>query len=539
MSYRPTVLIVDDIEGNRFIIRKILGGLYRTIEASNGWEAFKIALEEVPDLILMDIVMPEMDGITAIRRLQENEKTHRIPILVITAVSDTSKRLAALESGAMDFITKPFDRLELLAHAASYTRVSMLNRDYILATLNPRTGLPNVKALEGDLEKAKAPKLFVLKIDNIDSITRFYGNKISTSIDLRIAEILPRFLSQKLSLETKIYSLAEATFGVLLDDPDGVMGGNGVRRTCEILWETLRKQRFCFDENDFTVEVTIGVSMGEGDVLQKAMMALDSAILNKVRWFVAEDILPDMHREIENNLFWLGKIRSALQNDLFTPHFQPILNNRTGIIDKFESLVRIMNVDGSVITPDLFLPVAKRSKYYQELTRVMVSKTFKIFAHRRENVSINLSMMDIENDETREYILGMISAHPEVSRRLLLELVEEEGNKGFDMVWKFIEAVKPSGVRIAIDDFGSGYSNFIRLLELKIDFLKLDGSLVRKILTDSSCHRFVGLMAEMARHSGMLTVAEYVETKEIQDELVALGVDYSQGFHIGKPTPLD
>lgn len=540
MEPRPLVLIVDDIPGNRMIIRKVLGEEgYRLLEAENGWEAVQIALKEIPDLILMDLMMPEMDGHTAIRRLRENEKTRRIPILVLSAVSEKSQRIQAFDEGALDFITKPFDRHELLAHTRSYTKMSLLNKKYVLSTLDPRTRLPNKTALQDDLLHALAPKLFVLKVDNLDAICKFYGNETASRVEVRFAELLPEFITQKLSVEPKVYYISDATFGIFLDDADGVVGERGMRRICELLLDLIRNQKFIAHNHEFNVDVTIGVSLGGGDILQRALLALDNAVTSHHGWFVAEEIIADLHKEIESNIFWLGRIRSAIKNDWLVPWFQPILNNRTGRVEKYEALMRLINPDGSVDTPGCFLSVAKKSRYYPDLTRIMLNKTFRAFADRGESVSVNLSVLDIENPDTRAFILDMIRGNPEMSRRLIVELVEEEGSKSFEAIRRFIGDVKLHGVRIALDDFGSGYSNFKRIMELNIDFLKLDGSLIRDILRDEPCAKVVRMMTEFAHNSGLLTIAEYVESQALQDELLRIGVDYSQGYLVGRPAPLE
>ena len=208
---------------------------------------------------------------------------------------------------------------------------------------------------------------------------------------------------------------------------------------------------------------------------------------------------------------------------------------KTQQVEKYESLVRLIDEDENIVSPFEFLGASKKGSYYNKITTRVLENSFEILRCIKTELSINLSTLDIEKDETRELIYTLLKENEKDRGRLVFELLEDERVKDFKRVKDFIKTVKSMGVSIAIDDFGAGYSNFERLLEFEPDLLKIDGSLIKNIITDKYSQNIVETIVAFAKRQNIKTIAEYVENKEIFDYLNNLGVDYSQGYYFGKP----
>lgn len=539
MEQNPIILVVDDVKLNRDLIGFVLKDKgYICEEAENGAQAVARAKELLPDVILMDIMMPEMDGLTATKLLREDSVTHRIPVLIITALDDKEDRIRAYEAGAMDFVTKPFDRHELLARVGSYSKLSRLNKQYVLSTKNPDTQLPNKNALLDELKDYASPKMIAVKINELDKIKHMYGDRISIGVQKQFAHVLTGHAPLGMAHAARVFHIFHQYFIMLWDDVSGDISKEAIVGTCKELIAKVEGLSITVEDYEFDITISIGISMSHDASFEQLEIALDEAEKEESGFVVTEDIINDVYMSIENNMFWIKTVRDAIRDGRIEPFFQPIINNATGIIEKYEALVRLTDEYGIAITPHRFLPILKQSKYYFDITRIMMEKTFAIFKNRKEQVSINLSLRDIVKSEMQEYILTMIRNNPDIAQRLCLEILEEEGMMNADAVGRFIAKVKEYGVTMAIDDFGSGYSNFKRLIDLHTDYLKIDGSIIQTINSNQAARHLLMLITEFAKKEQLQLVAEYVESKEIADEVVRLGIHFSQGYYFGKPDRL-
>lgn len=207
---------------------------------------------------------------------------------------------------------------------------------------------------------------------------------------------------------------------------------------------------------------------------------------------------------------------------------------KTKQIDKYEALVRIIKDDGTVLSPFSFLDIAIKSKLYPHITKAMITKSFDFFQDKTYEFSVNLSIDDILNPSTTEFIIEKIKTFPE-PQRIVFEILESDEIQDYEKLKEFIFTIKEYGCKFALDDFGSGYSNFAHVLTLNIDFLKIDSSLVKDITTNENSKAITQTIIHFASTLGLETIAEYVEDKESFEMLEGLGVDYIQGYYIGKP----
>ena len=235
----------------------------------------------------------------------------------------------------------------------------------------------------------------------------------------------------------------------------------------------------------------------------------------------------------------IAMIKKAIIDNKIISFFQPIINNRTGQVEKYESLVRIIDDDNEVLVPSFFLDTVKKGEYYHQITNIIIENSFKQLRACDKEISINLSVFDIEEERTIQNILDLLVKHKVYAHRIIFELLEDASIKDLSKMKEFIYNVRAYGVQIAIDDFGAGYSNFERILDCRPDILKIDGSLIKNIDTDQQSRDIVESIHTFASKHQIKTVAEYVSNEKIQQIVFEIGIDYSQGFYFGKPELLE
>ncbi|MBU4111152.1 EAL domain-containing protein, partial [bacterium] len=188
-----------------------------------------------------------------------------------------------------------------------------------------------------------------------------------------------------------------------------------------------------------------------------------------------------------------------------------------------------------IISPYFFLEIAKKAKLYNELTKIVIRKSFAAFENNAHEFSVNITIDDIINEDTRDFIYSYIQNNS-VANRVTFEIVESENIENFETIERFINVVKSFGCKIAIDDFGTGYSNFEYLMRLQADFIKIDGSIIKEILHDKKSELITSVIVAFAKEMHIQVIGEFVENKEINDKLIQLGVNKSQGYYFHKPS---
>jgi EAL domain-containing protein (putative c-di-GMP-specific phosphodiesterase class I) len=240
----------------------------------------------------------------------------------------------------------------------------------------------------------------------------------------------------------------------------------------------------------------------------------------------------------ERNIAMTHEVKKALDRDAIVPWFQPIVDLQSGEVVKYEALVRLEREDGTVSGPETFLGAAMQTSYYRHITAVMLQKVFEAMQSHGARFSLNLGMRDLADEKMVSMLLSHLEIHKEHAGCLEIELLESEELDDLEAVHAFIEKVKRYGCRVAIDDFGVGYSNFSFVMELDIDVLKIDGSLIMKMVQDKKTYRTVKTIVRFAQQLGLDVVAEYVENEATVRALQEMGVGYAQGYYYGYPSPL-
>ena len=289
---------------------------------------------------------------------------------------------------------------------------------------------------------------------------------------------------------------------------------------------------------DIVVSMTMGISIFQEEPILTAAMALKKAKSLNQSYFVYNNEL-DSKELIIQSLYWREKIKNAVSENKIIPFYQPIVNRKQEII-KYESLMRIRDFDSNneaiILTPDKFLGISFKTKQYLELSRIIISKSLDNLLKTQKQITINLSFKDILNYEFIDYLDNVLEKLKfEDRNRLVFEILESENLSDYDFLEEFVLKYKKLGVKIAIDDFGSGYSNFIRIIRLKPDYLKIDGSLIKNIDKDNNSYEIVKSIIAFSKTLNIKTIAEYVHSEEIFNLLLELDVDEFQGYYFGKP----
>jgi len=389
------------------------------------------------------------------------------------------------------------------------------------------TELQNRNFLLEQLKVYEKPGFLLIDINEFKNINDLYGIEIGDMVLQKFANIL-RNIADK---TCKVFRLSADEFIFLNTIQDGYEKCKQQAETIISIFEAnvIKIQKDDYDI-DIHLSVTIGISCNEDNPLEKANMALRHATVNRMPYarYSKELKLKEYYAQ---DLKWTKIIKNAIQEDRVVPFFQ-LITDREGK-SKYECLMRIID-DDKVIAPLFFLDIAKKARYYTKLTKIMIEKSFEVFLNRHETFSINLSFEDISNNELINFIKTMIEKY-KIADRLIFEIVESESINNFELVENFINQMKKIGVRIALDDFGSGYSNFSYLLKLKPDFIKIDGSIIKNIDNDKNSYLIALTITEFAKRLGIKTVAEYIHSEEVYKKAQDLDIDFFQGFYFSAP----
>jgi diguanylate cyclase (GGDEF)-like protein len=393
------------------------------------------------------------------------------------------------------------------------------------------TSLGNRKRYEWFIQNYPQSTLFLININKFKNYNDFYGTAFGDQILIRTAQALSAFSSSQNC--TGIFRLGSDEFGILFPQSEMV---NLEDLGAKIL-AIFHNESIVIDEIAISLSVSISIS-NTAPLLETADMGLK--ILKKDRsnnLIVYTDEL-NQSQNIRDNILRTHELKEAIESNALFPHFQPIVSLHSGNIEKYESLARIRTQSGNVESIFGYLDVVKESKYYPTLTRIMLQKSCEIMKDKSFEFSINLSIEDINDSETLLVIDQLFLQYPNISSRVVFEILESEAVSDYQKIADFIKHIKSHGCKVAIDDFGSGYSNFAHILNFDIDFIKIDGSLIRHLDTNTNAVMIVETIVSFAHKAGIKTIAEFVCDEAICTIIKKLGVDYSQGYYTGKPESL-
>jgi len=391
------------------------------------------------------------------------------------------------------------------------------------------TGLPNRLKLSEKIQDDYNCKLAILNIDRFIDINNFYSSVLADKLLKEIAILLVDVFRRREEIE--IFKLPVDEYAIYTNN--GTISDFEFTNLCKLAVNLIEKKPFKIENNDIIVSITAGISLTDENTFINADTALKIAKEKNKSLFIY-DKNDNISKNFQNNIKWTKVLKEAIQDNRIVVFTQPIISNKDKSQQKFECLIRIKQKDGTFISPIHFLELSKKIKVYPQLTKIMISKSFKHFSKTSHEFSINLTLEDITNKDTVSYITYKLEKY-NISKQVIFEIVESEGIDNFEEVSLFINTMKEYGCKIAIDDFGTGYSNFEYLMKLNVDFIKIDGSFIKNIHSNPQSELISDLIITFAKKQGISTVAEFVHNQEVLSKVQEMGIDYSQGFYLGEP----
>ncbi len=334
-------------------------------------------------------------------------------------------------------------------------------------------------------------------------------------------------------------------FGVLLEHCDE----NKAVQIAYLMRDALQDFRFVWEEQAFAVRASIGLVpvIPRAHTLASVFRAADDACYaakeqgrNRVHLYQPDD--HDLARR-RGEMQWIPHIQQALAENRFVLYFQPIVPLFQGGRPHGEVLLRLLDTNGDLIPPSVFIPAAERYQQMQAIDRWVVRSVFVALCDPETvlppaGVAINLSGQSLGDQQFLEFVEQQLEQGAVPVDRICFEITETAAISNLSHAIRFFSALKPRGCRFALDDFGSGLSSFAYLKTLPIDFLKIDGGFVKDMMKDPIDHAMVEAIHRIGHVMGIETIAESVENQHILAELKAIGVDYAQGYEVGRPAPL-
>ena len=406
--------------------------------------------------------------------------------------------------------------------------------EYIAVRNNISTVMSDKNQLIDKIQSGNLSILTLVQIEEFEILDKFYNISTVDKIEKMFAYDLLSYLPNGYVFEN-IYNIGNGRFALLTDFFDYAASETNINEYLELFIKNIKNSTLVIDEIEYDLNIIVSYSFGKENLYEDAKCGLDEAFKQKEIIKCSNDSSIKEHIEAKKNMEIIKMVKIALDNYKIVSYFQPIINNKTKEIEKYESLVRLVDENGRVVSPFTFLDVSKKGNYYNKITHRVLENSFKMLNHITTKISINLSSLDIEKTDTQDKLFALLNEYEEHNSRIIFEILEDEDVKDFNVIKRFIKKVKKMGVQIAIDDFGAGYSNFERLLTFEPDILKIDGSLVKNIVKDKYSKDLIETIVSFAKKQGIQTVAEFVENEEIFNILHSIGVDYSQGYYFGKP----
>ena len=417
------------------------------------------------------------------------------------------------------------------------TQIKIIRENYESDAL---TELPNRVKLLSVLKKALANRkkftLIYIDIYNFSLINDSFGQTVG-DIYLQETSAILQKLVQEIAVDTtlklQVYRMGSDEFVIVCSNQQYIS------RVVESLTHT-----YLVRYNDIEMPLTFNFGLAnsnesstQSSILTQAELAVKEAISKQQRYSVYTG--DDSYKiRYQKNLEWVKRIKYAFEQNHFEAHFQPIVSTKDESCNKFEVLIRLREDGGEeIISPYEFLPVLQKMGLEKRLTKVIIDQSFELMRHCKKSISINMTRDDLDEDMLK-YLERSLQLHEVKASSVSIELVETEELLQ-DQYIKIIQSIKALGFKISIDDFGTGYSNFAYLTQIRPDFLKIDGSLVKDIDVNIENRNIVKGIVDLARSLNIVLIAEYVSSEAIYVIIKELGIDYAQGYYFGKAESCD
>ncbi|OOF10306.1 hypothetical protein BZG82_08225 [Salinivibrio sp. PR5] len=550
------ILIIDDRPENvDLLTAMLLQSGYQHITGLNDPRLVTDYLSPVPDLVLLDMRMPQRSGLDVLDLLNNTLGEHCPPVMVLTADSDNNLRNQALCRGAIDYLTKPFDHHEVLQRIHNIlhfqfktlkerdqaARLQMLvnKQTAALRTLSltdPLTNLPNRRALVDAAERQLAKGMvtvFMIALDGMEAVTQHQGHLMTEALYKHLAGLLA---SSSVARGRRI-GVWDNTRLVMVVEGDITAIDALAKRICRLL-----SGHHTLDGRLMSMHCHVGIAQAEGEhhdveqLFRQAILAIPTDDTEVGHYRQELDAQSQREHMIRNGL------SPALEQGGLSLVFQPKWDLNTGTMVGAEALLRWRHPQLGAISPAEFIPIAERSADMIQLGDAVFSMALRALVRWREqytlpeafHLAINVSSQQLRHGFA-DSILARCQALEVPTQIIQLEVTESALIRHMSVALKELQQLRDAGMHIALDDFGTGYSSLSYLKQLPVDWVKLDRSFIQDLASNASDKHLVGSVIDLAHGFGHGVVAEGVEEVGQQQILQRIGCDQAQGFLYAKP----
>ncbi|MDR0930053.1 MAG: EAL domain-containing protein [Oscillospiraceae bacterium] len=535
------VLVVEDSPLNSAILCEILSGDYDVLSAENGQVALDILQEygESVSLILLDIIMPVMDGYTFLRIIKADATLSQIPVIVMTQNDDESDEVAALSQGAADFVAKPYRPKILLQRAANIINLRETASIMNMVKYDRLTGLYGKEYFYQQVKQilqhnpGKSYDLVCSNIENFKLINDVFGNAAGDKLLIGIAEVYNNTIG------------SSGTFSRLNSDHFACLCEHGSAVSEEIFALFMKKA------NDYLksgrVDMKWGIyhivdqSLSAEQMCDRALLAAQSIKGQYGKAFAYYD--SEIRNRLIKNQSITDSMEAALREGQFQVYLQPKYRLRGNELVGAEALVRWIHPKWGFLSPAEFIPIFESNGFITTMDQFVWDKTCSILkdwdtkGYPKISISVNVSRADIYNVDLPDILRKIIEKYDLPISRLHLEITESAYTENPGQLIGTVESLRGMGFIVEMDDFGSGYSSLNMLNELPIDILKLDMKFVQSEMAKAEHQGIMQFIIGLARWMNLEVVAEGVETQAQMGRLKEIGCDYAQGYYYSKPVP--
>ncbi len=587
--HKKDILIIDDTADNLRVLSLLLTKHGYNVRKALNWQMALIACETVlPDLILLDIMMPEVDGYKVCQRLKASDFTADIPVIFISALDDIFDKVKAFGAGGVDYITKPFEFEEVLVRvknqlALKTARLEILklnteleervkqrtgelekalqklqgevsfrqelqNKLLNIALHDSLTGLPNrvlfIKRLEKALNRAQLETdfqfaVFFLDCDRFKLVNDSLGHMVGDELLIAIANRL----EQSLLPVDSLARLGGDEFGIILENL------TDITQAIQVAEHILQQFSLAFKLSRYEVFInaSIGISWGNShcDKPEYLLRDADTAMyrakaLGKARYHVFN---PEMHHEATQLLELENDLRRAVERQEFIVYYQPIISLVTGKISGLEALVRWQHPTRGLIYPTEFMTVAEETGLIHAINIWVLRSACEQLTiwqnHSRTleslTISVNLSVRLFSNPKLLAQIDQIIQETKINPACLEIEITESIIMENSQALKKILQQLTERKIKLVMDDFGTGYSSLNYLYSFPFNVLKIDQSFVKRMQENEESMGLVPAMLSIAKSMGMSAIAEGVETTFQLAQLRNLKCNFAQGYLFSQP----
>lgn len=391
----------------------------------------------------------------------------------------------------------------------------------------------NMNQYQEDKEVYNFNKMCMIKIENAEVLLVYLGERnYLEHLKKALLEIRKYMKKKQLAGILSVYSIDNNTF-LIVGKPD-------IEE--ELFLRIIRKIYKNFQyvkpyQTNAPILVRFVLVMNQPNMLEHALKELRDE-RNTQKNFIISEICSNKTLETEQEIKMINIIYWAIQNNEVIPYYQGIYDNQKKCIEKYESLMRIKDSEGNIYSPSSFINIAKKYHIYTKLSEIMIRRVLLEIDDKNMDVSVNLSAYDINSSDFRKSLFELL-AQRKSKKLLVFEILEDEIFKDTIILKQFISEIESYGVKIAIDDFGSGYSNLLEIAQISPHYIKIDGGIIRALNECPNTKIILESIVYLSKKLNARVVAEHVENSEIQTCIEQFNIDFSQGYYFSKPVPID